>query len=83
MVGILPARRRFSAVLTKEDDASHRSWFAPKPTSRLSKTFLRHADVKTTLGICTHSMAEDRLAAQGEALAAILHQPAFQPGEAN
>jgi integrase len=47
------------------------------------QNILRHADVKTTLGIYTHSMAEDRLAAQGEALAAILHQPSIQAGQAN
>ncbi|MGA8186604.1 MAG: tyrosine-type recombinase/integrase, partial [Candidatus Sulfotelmatobacter sp.] len=54
-----------------------------KTDVKVVQNILRHADVKTTLGIYTHSMAEDRLAAQGEALAAILHQPSIQAGEAN
>jgi site-specific recombinase XerD len=54
-----------------------------KTDVKVVQNILRHANVKTTLGIYTHSMAEDRLAAQGEALAAILHQAASQPGETN
>jgi len=54
-----------------------------KTDVKVVQNILRHADVKTTLGIYTHSMAEDRLAAQGEALAAILHQPSIQSGQAN
>jgi site-specific recombinase XerD len=54
-----------------------------KTDVKVVQSILPHADVKTTLGIYTHSMAKDRLAAQGGALAAILHQPGFQPGEAN
>jgi site-specific recombinase XerD len=33
---------------------------------------LRHSDVATTLGIYTHSMSEDRLAAQDDMLAAMM-----------
>ena len=36
---------------------------------------LRHSDVSTTLGIYAHSMSEDRLAAQGDMLAAMMKPP--------
>jgi integrase len=40
------------------------------------QTLLRHANVKTTLQLYAHSVSEDRLAAQGQALAAFLQPPA-------
>jgi integrase len=40
------------------------------------QTLLRHANVKTTLQLYAHSVSEDRLAAQGLALAAFLQPPA-------
>ena len=36
---------------------------------------LRHSDVTTTLGIDAHSMSEDRLAAQGDMLEAMMKPP--------
>jgi site-specific recombinase XerC len=36
---------------------------------------LRHSDVTTTLGIYAHSMSEDRLAAQGDMLTAMMKPP--------
>jgi integrase len=40
------------------------------------QNLLRHSNVKTTLQLYAHSVTEDRLAAQGQVLAAILQQPA-------
>jgi integrase len=40
------------------------------------QTLLRHANVKTTLQLYAHSVSEDRMAAQGLALAAFLQPPA-------
>ena len=37
------------------------------------QALLRHSDVKTTLQLYAHSVSEDRLAAQGQVLDAILH----------
>ena len=37
------------------------------------QALLRHSDVKTTLQLYAHSVSEDRMAAQGEMLEAILH----------
>ena len=37
-----------------------------------AQKMLRHSDVSTTLGIYAHSMSEDRLAAQGDMLAAMM-----------
>ncbi|MGA2425084.1 MAG: hypothetical protein ABSG07_13860 [Terriglobales bacterium] len=39
------------------------------------QTLLRHANVKTTLQLYAHSVSEDRLEAQGLALAAFLQPP--------
>jgi integrase len=41
------------------------------------QTLLRHSNVKTTLQLYAHSVSEDRLAAQGQALAAFLKPPAI------
>jgi site-specific recombinase XerD len=40
------------------------------------QNLLRHSNVKTTLQLYAHSVTEDRLAAQGQVLAAILQRPA-------
>jgi integrase len=40
------------------------------------QNLLRHSNVKTTLQLYAHSVTDDRLAAQGQMLAAILQQPA-------
>ena len=45
-----------------------RSKIDPKTVQAL----LRHSDVKTTLQLYAHSVSEDRMAAQGEMLEAIL-----------
>jgi site-specific recombinase XerD len=39
------------------------------------QALLRHSDVRTTLQLYAHSVSEDRLAAQGQVLSAILQQP--------
>ena len=44
-----------------------------KTDPKTVQTLLRHSDVKTTLQLYAHSISEDRLAAQGEVLEAILH----------
>ena len=43
-----------------------------KTDPKTVQALLRHSDVKTTLQLYAHSMSEDRLAAQGEVLGAIL-----------
>lgn len=43
-----------------------------KTDPKTVQALLRHADVRTTLQLYAHSVTEDRLAAQGEALRAIL-----------
>jgi integrase len=47
-----------------------------KTDPKTVQTLLRHANVKTTLQLYAHSVSEDRLAAQGQALAAFLQPPA-------
>jgi P4 family phage/plasmid primase-like protien len=47
-----------------------------KTDPKTVQTPLRHANVKTTLQLYAHSVSEDRLAAQGQALAAFLQPPA-------
>jgi site-specific recombinase XerD len=39
------------------------------------QNLLRHSNVKTTLQLYAHSVSDDRLAAQGQALAALLRPP--------
>ena len=46
-----------------------------KTDPKTVQTLLRHANVKTTLQLYAHSVSEDRLAAQGQALAAFLQPP--------
>ncbi len=48
-----------------------------KTDPKTVQTLLRHANVKTTLQLYAHSVSEDRLAAQGQALAAFLQPPAM------
>ena len=43
-----------------------------KTDPKTVQALLRHSDVKTTLQLYAHSVSEDRLAAQGEVLDAIL-----------
>jgi len=43
-----------------------------KTDPKTVQTLLRHSDVKTTLQLYAHSVSEDRLAAQGQVLQAIL-----------
>jgi len=43
-----------------------------KTDPKTVQALLRHSDVRTTLQLYAHSISEDRLAAQGEALRAIL-----------
>jgi integrase len=47
-----------------------------KTDPKTVQTLLRHSNVKTTLQLYAHSVSEDRLAAQGEALVAFLQPPA-------
>ena len=47
-----------------------------KTDPKTVQNLLRHANVKTTLQLYAHSMTEDRLTAQGQALAAFLQPPA-------
>lgn len=47
-----------------------------KTDPKTVQTLLCHSNVKTTLQLYAHSMSEDRLAAQGQALAAFLQPPA-------
>jgi integrase len=44
-----------------------------KTDPKTVQALLRHSDVKTTLQLYAHSVSEDRLAAQGQVLDAILH----------
>jgi integrase len=44
------------------------------------QALLRHADVKTTLQLYSHSVSEDRMAAQGAMLNAILGNGADKCG---
>jgi integrase len=44
-----------------------------KTDPKTVQALLRHSDVKTTLQLYAHSVSEDRMAAQGQALDAILH----------
>lgn len=46
-----------------------------KTDPKTVQILLRHSDVRTTLNLYAHSIAEDRLAAQGVVLAAILQPP--------
>jgi len=46
-----------------------------KTDPKTVQNLLRHSNVKTTLQLYAHSVTEDRLAAQGQVLAAILQQP--------
>jgi integrase len=70
--GVLTERdsRRFGFHNLRHSLASFlvRSRTDPKTVQAL----LRHSDVKTTLQLYAHSVSEDRLAAQGQVLAAIL-----------
>jgi integrase len=50
------------------------SWRETDP--KIVQTLLRHSNVKTTLQLYAHSASEDRMAAQGLALAAFLQAPA-------
>jgi len=43
-----------------------------KTDPKTVQALLRHSDVKTTLQLYAHSVSEDRLAAQGQVLDAIL-----------
>ena len=43
-----------------------------KTDPKTVQALLRHSDVKTTLQLYAHSVSEDRLAAQGQVLGAIL-----------
>jgi len=43
-----------------------------KTDPKTVQALLRHSDVKTTLQLYAHSVSEDRLAAQGQVLEAIL-----------
>jgi len=43
-----------------------------KTDPKTVQALLRHSDVKTTLQLYAHSVSEDRMAAQGEMLEAIL-----------
>ena len=75
-----------AGVLAKEDP--HRFGFhnlrhslasflvRTKTDPKTVQTLLRHANVKTTLQLYAHSVSEDRMAAQGLALAAFLQPPA-------
>jgi integrase len=47
-----------------------------KTDPKTVQSLLRHSNVKTTLRLYAHSVSEDRMAAQGLALEAILHPPA-------
>jgi integrase len=47
-----------------------------KTDPKTVQTLLRHSNVKTTLQLYAHNVSEDRLAAQGQALAAFLQPPA-------
>ena len=62
--------RRFGFHNLRHSLASYlvRSKTDPKTVQAL----LRHSDVKTTLQLYAHSVSEDRLAAQGQVLDAIL-----------
>jgi integrase len=76
-----------AGVLAKDDD-SHRFGFhnlrhslasylvRSKSDPKTVQNLLRHSNVKTTLQLYAHSVSDDRLAAQGQMLAAILQQPA-------
>jgi integrase len=70
--GVLPEldSRRFGFHNLRHSLASFlvRSRTDPKTVQAL----LRHSDVKTTLQLYAHSVSEDRLAAQGQVLGAIL-----------
>jgi integrase len=75
-----------AGVLAKDD--SHRFEFhnlrhslasylvRSKTDPKTVQTLLRHSNVKTTLQLYAHSVSEDRMAAQGLALAAFLQPPA-------
>jgi integrase len=71
--GVLPKddKRRFGFHNLRHSLASFlvRTKTDPKTVQAL----LRHSDVKTTLQLYAHSVSEDRLAAQGQVLDAILH----------
>ena len=43
-----------------------------KTDPKIVQALLRHSDVKTTLQLYAHSISEDRMAAQGQVLEAIL-----------
>ena len=47
-----------------------------KTDPKTVQTLLGHSNVKTTLQLYAHSVSEDRMAAQGLALAAFLQAPA-------
>jgi hypothetical protein len=59
---------------------SHRSWFASEPIPKTVQTLLRHTDVKLTLQFYSHAVSQDRMAAAGKILAAILSHAADQSG---
>jgi len=48
-----------------------------KTDPKTVQALLRHADVKTTLGLYAHSVSEDCLAAQGQVLGAILQSGTY------
>jgi integrase len=74
-----------AGVLAKDD--SHRFGFhnlrhslasylvRSKTDPKTVQNLLRHSNVKTTLQLYAHSVSDDRLAAQGQMLAAILQRP--------
>jgi integrase len=64
------------SVFTTCATVSLRSWFRTKTDPKTVQTLLRHSNVKTTPQLYAHSVSEDRMAAQGLALAAILQPPA-------
>jgi integrase len=49
-----------------------------KTDPKTIQTLLRHSNIKTTLQVYAHSVSEDRMTAQGLALAAFLQSPANQ-----
>src|SRR5437667_5234373 len=51
-----------------------------KTDPKTVQTLLRHSDVKLTLQFCTHAISDDRMAAAGAMLVAILSHSADKSG---
>src|SRR6266852_113683 len=69
-------------VLIGADSGTPRCSTRPTPRASvvMDQTILRHSDVKLTLQFYSHAVSQDRMAAAGEMLTAILSHAAGQSG---